>query len=128
MINPYEVPLYSPKYRAYMFVMSKIHDLKLKSRFYPDEYTRQVNLEIDGIRKRLNAAAHRAGRNEVIRKKCEKDPQFAARWKRVKLESAYINTFKRQRKLDDQIAKLLSDQSVESDPSDNSGGGHAGQD
>ena len=55
MINPYEVPLYSPKYRAYMFVMSKIHDLKLKSRFYPDEYTRQVNLEIDVIRKQLLA-------------------------------------------------------------------------
>ena len=38
-----------------MFVMSKIHDLKLKSRFYPDEYTRQVNLEIDVIRKQLLA-------------------------------------------------------------------------
>ena len=38
-----------------MFVMSKIHDLKLKSKFYPDEYTRQVNLEIDVIRKQLLA-------------------------------------------------------------------------
>ena len=38
-----------------MFVMSKIHDLKLKSRFYPDKYTRQVNLEIDVIRKQLLA-------------------------------------------------------------------------
>jgi len=120
-------PNFSPKIEAYITVLSKIQDLKLKRGLYPAEYTRQVNLEIDGIRKRLMAAAHRAGRNEVIRKKCEKDPQFAARWKRVKLESAYINTFKRQRKLDDQIAKLLSDQSVESDPSDNSGGGHAGQ-
>ena len=55
MIKPYEVPLYSPKYRAYMFVMSKIHDLKLKSKFYPAEYTRQVNFEIDVIRKQLLA-------------------------------------------------------------------------
>ena len=121
-------PVFSPKVEAYISVMDKIKNCRLKRGIFSDEYTRQVNLEIAGIRKRLNAAAHRARTAEVIREKCEKDPQFAVRWKRVKLESAYINTFKRQRKLDDQIAKLLSDQSVESDPSDNSGGGHAGQD
>ena len=120
-------PVFSPKIEAYISVSDKIKNFRLKRGIFPAEYTKQVNLEIDGIRKRLNAAAHRAGRNEVIRKKCEKDPQFAARWKRVKLEAAYINTFKRRRKLDDQLAKLLADQSVESDPSDNSGGGHAGQ-
>ena len=110
-------PNFSPKIEAYITVLSKIQDLKLKRGIYPAEYTRQVNLEIDGIRKRLNAAAHRAGRNEVIREKCEKDPQFAARWKRVKLQSAYLNTFKRRRKLEDQLVAIQSDRSDRSDKS-----------
>ena len=121
-------PYFSPRMEAYISVLDKIKNFRLKRGLFPAEYTRQVNLEIDAIRKRLLAASRRAHTAEGIRQMCEKDPQFAVRWKRVKLESAYINTFKRQRKLDDQIAKLLSDQSVESDPSDNSGGGHAGQD
>ena len=120
-------PVYSPKMEAYISVLDKIQNFRLKRGIFPAEYTKQVNLEIDAIRKRLMAAAHRAHTAEGIRQMCEKDPQFAVRWKRVKLEAAYINTFKRRQKLDDQLAKLLSDQSVESDPSDNSGGGHAGQ-
>ena len=46
-------PNFSPKIEAYITVLSKIQDLKLKRGLYPAEYTRQVNLEIDGIRKRL---------------------------------------------------------------------------
>ena len=118
-------PVFSPKVEAYISVMDKIKNFRLKRGIFSDEYTRQVNLEIAGIRKRLNAAAHRARTAEVIREKCEEDPEFAARWKRVKLEAAYINTFKRRRKLDDQLAKLLSDPS---DRSDKSGECHAGQD
>jgi len=110
-------PVFSPKVEAYISVMDKIKNFRLKRGIFSDEYTRQVNLEIDGIRKRLNAAAHRARTAEVIREKCEEDPEFAARWKRVKLQSAYLNTFKRQRKLDDQLAKLMSDPSDQSDKS-----------
>ena len=121
-------PVFSPKVEAYISVMDKIKNFRLKRGIFSDKYTRQVNLEIAGIRKRLNAAAHRARTAEVIREKCEKDPKFAARWKRVKLQSAYLNTFKRQRKLDDQLAKLMSTSSDSSDPSDTSGDRHAGQD
>lgn len=110
-------PVFSPKIEAYITVLSKIQDLKLKRGIYPAEYTRQVNLEIDGIRKRLNAAAHRARTAEVIREKCEEDPEFAARWKRVKLEAAYINTFKRRRKLEEQLVAIQSDRSDQSDKS-----------
>ena len=113
-------PVFSPKIEAYITVLSKIQDLKLKRGIYPAEYTRQVNLEIDGIRKRLNAAAHRARTAEVIREKCEEDPEFAARWKRVKLEAAYINTFKRRRKLEEQLVAIQSDRSDQSDQSDRS--------
>lgn len=114
-------PVFSPKVEAYISVMDKIKNFRLKRGIFSDEYTRQVNLEIAGIRKRLMAAAHRAGRNEVIREKCEENPQFAARWKRVKLEAAYINTFKRRRKLEEQLVAIQSDRSDPSDPSDKSG-------
>ena len=74
-------PVFSPKVEAYISVMDKIKNYRLKRGIFSDEYTRQVNLEIAGIRKRLNAAAHRARTAEVIREKCEEDPEFAARWK-----------------------------------------------
>ena len=113
-------PYFSPKMEAYISVLDKIKNFRLKRGLYPAEYTKQVNLEIAGIRKRLNAAAHRARTAEVIREKCEEDPEFAARWKRVKLEAAYINTFKRRRKLEEQLVAIQSDRSDPSDPSDSS--------
>ncbi len=119
-------PVFSPKVEAYISVMDKIKNFRLKRGIFSDEYTRQVNLEIAGIRKRLNAAAHRARTAEVMREKCEEDPEFAARWKRVKLEAAYINTFKRRRKLDDQLAQLMSTSSTSS--TESTGDRHAGQD
>ena len=119
-------PVFSPKVEAYISILDKIKNFRLKRGIFPDEYTRQVNLEIAGIRKRLLAASHRARTAEVIREKCEEDPEFAARWKRVKLEAAYINTFKRRRKLDDQLAKLMSTSSTSSTSS--TGVRHAGQD
>lgn len=121
-------PVFSPKIEAYISVLDKIKNFRLKRGIFPAEYTKQVNLEIAGIRKRLMAAAHRARHAEAVLDMCEKDPEFAARWKRVKLESAYINTIKRRRKLEDQLVAIQSDRSDQSDQSDNSGGGHAGQD
>ena len=103
-------PVYSPKMEAYISVLDKIQNFQLKRGIFPAEYTKQVNLEIAGIRKRLMAAAHRARRGELIREMCEKDPQLATRLRRMQLSKAYINTFKRKRKLEDQIAKFDSAQ------------------
>ena len=114
-------PVFSPKVEAYISVMDKIKNFRLKRGLFPAEYTKQVNLEIAGIRKRLMAAAHRAMHAEAVLDMCEKDPEFAARWKRVKLESAYINTIKRRRKLEEQLVAIQSDQSDQSDSSDKSG-------
>ena len=119
-------PVFSPKMEAYISVLDKIKNFRLKRGLFTDEYTKQVNLEINGIRKRLMAAAHRARRAELIRKMCEKDPQLAARLHRMKLSRAYINTFKRKIKLEDQIAKLMSTSSTSSTSS--TGVRHAGQD
>ena len=122
-------PVFSPKVEAYISVMDKIKNFRLKRGIFSDEYTRQVNLEIAGIRKRLNAAAHRARTAEVIREKCEENPEFAARWKRMKLQTAFLNSIKRRRKAYDQLVKFESSPSGQSsNQSDNSGGSHAVQD
>ena len=107
-------PYFSPKMEAYISVLDKIKNFRLKRGLFPAEYTKQVNLEIAGIRKRLMAAAHRARHAEAVLDMCEKDPEFAARWKRVKLESAYINTIKRRRKLEEQLVAIQSDRSDKS--------------
>lgn len=106
-------PVYSAKMEAYISVLDKIKNFRLKPGIFPSEYTKQVNREIGELRKRLMASARRVNHTENLRNMCEKDPQFAARWKRIKLESAYINSIKRRRKLDDQITKLYSSLSAE---------------
>lgn len=106
-------PVYSAKMEAYISVLDKIKNFRLKRGIFPSEYTKQVNREIDELRKRLLASARRVNHAENLRNLCENDPQFAARCMRIKLESAYINNIKRRRKLDDQITKLYSNLSAE---------------
>lgn len=121
-------PVFSPKVEAYISILDKIENFRLKRGIFPDEYTKQVNLEIAGIRKRLLAASHRARTAEIIREKCENDPVFAERWKRVRLQTAFLNSIKRRRKAYDQLVKFESSPSEQSNQSDNSGGSHAVQD
>ena len=118
-------PVYSAKMEAYISVLDKIKNFRLKRGIFPSEYTKQVNREIDELRKRLRASAHRVNHAENLRNMCEKDPQFAARWKRIKLESAYINNIKRRRKLDDQITKLYSSLSAEENENEHQSDSHA---
>lgn len=92
-------PVLSPKLEAYVTVLDEIKTLKLKRGLYPADYTRKVNREIDGIRTRILAAAKRAKKAEGLRKLCEEDPEFATRWKILKLQTGYINAAKRQDKI-----------------------------
>lgn len=92
-------PVLSPKLEAFVTVLDEIKTLKLKRGLFPADYTREVNREIDGIRARLLAAAKRAKKAEGLRKLCEENPEFAANWKILKLQTGYINAAKRQDKI-----------------------------
>ena len=109
-------PFYSPKMAAYAAVLNKIKNYRLKRGTFPDDYTRYVNREIDGIRVRLKAAANRLKGEEGIQKMCAADPDFAEVWKKLKLQNGYFNAVKREH----QLAKKLSEMASESDGSDRS--------
>jgi len=79
-------PTLSPKLEAYAQVLYEIRDLKLKRGLYPAEYTRQVNREIEAIRARMMASAHRAKTAEELKEMLKERPDLAARWKILKLQ------------------------------------------
>ena len=99
-------PVLSPKLEAYVIVLDEIKTLKLSRGLYNAQYTREVNAEIDRIRVRILAAAKRAKKAEGLRKLCEENPEFAAKWKILKLQNGYINAAKRQDKLYKEIKAM----------------------
>ena len=104
-------PTLSPKLEAYVQVLSKIRDLKLKRGLYPVEYTRQVNREIEAIRARMMASAHRAKTAEGLKEMFRDKPDLAARWKILKLQRGYLNAARRQDKIYREIEAMKGAQS-----------------
>ena len=104
-------PTLSPKIEAYVQVLAKIQNLKLTRGLYPAEYTRQVNREIEAIRTRMLAAAHRAQTAETLREMCRKNPELAGRLQILKLQRGYLNAAKRQEKIYKELKAMEGPQS-----------------
>ena len=101
-------PIFSAKMTAYFTVLDALKKVRLKKGVYPEDFTKEVNKEINAIRSRMMASAHKVRGREAIAKKCAEDPEFAEKWKNIKLLHSYYSAACRQDKLHSKLTALQS--------------------
>ena len=93
---------------AYITVLEALKRVRVKKGLYPAEFTKAANQEINAIRSRMMASAHKVRGREAIAKKCAEDPEFAEKWKNIKLLHSYYSAACRQAKLHSKLTALQS--------------------
>ena len=101
-------PIFSAKMTAYITVLEALKRVRVKKGLYPAEFTKAANQEINAIRSRMMASAHKVRGREAIAKKCAEDPEFAEKWKNIKLLHSYYSAACRQAKLHSKLTALQS--------------------
>ena len=59
-------PIFSAKMTAYFTVLDALKKVRLKKGVYPEDFTKEVNKEINAIRSRMMASAHKVRGREAI--------------------------------------------------------------
>lgn len=101
-------PILSAKMTAYITVLEALKRVRVKKGLYPAEFTKAANQEINAIRSRMMASARKVHGREAIAQQCAEAPEFAEKWKNLKLIRSYYSAACRQDKLRSKLIALQS--------------------